>query len=131
MLVVGLLALCSVPLSAAQDHATWEAQGRIGNIYSLVYSDGRPTETFVEIYEILPQTGAFVSIGFICASATDCPTSLLGTCTKAVALSGGNPTVTVTRCVNQHYADCLLFSGYMNGSALFSDHHESGPSCLY
>jgi hypothetical protein len=113
------LLLSAVAAAAQTDQNTWAVTGRVATIAETTYPDGNKI-TAVTLGSIVQESdGAFSRyIPFNCSIYTDCRTVILGSCTKqtiTATLSGpeGTTTTKTTSCLNQHYADCWTFSGYL------------------
>lgn len=101
------------------DLNAWAVTGRVAYITETTFPDAN---TIVSVtlgnidHELDGNFTRYVS--FNCTYLSDCTYHILGTCTKQTntatsSSAEGATTFKTTSCVNQHYADCWTFSGFM------------------
>lgn len=114
-----LLLASTVAATAQTDQNTWTVTGRVAAILETAFPDGNKI-TAVTLGNIDQEVDGIFSryISFNCSILADCRSFLLGSCAKQTitAITTGSEGVTTfktTSCLNQHYADCWTFSGYL------------------
>jgi len=129
-----LLLLCMFVTGARADVASWTALGRINDIAIITHPDNNKTvEITLNVW--VAEDANFRQVTFECGGYLSCTTALLGSCTKASLTtvssdSEGTTTREVWQCVNPHYANCKLFSGYMIPQ-FFATSATANSGCLY
>lgn len=104
---------------AAQDLNRWTVTGRVAALTETSFPDGGKIVSVTLGNIDREQDGVFSRyISFDCSIFSDCRPYILGTCSKRTITATttspeGVTTFRTTACLNQHYADCWTFSGYM------------------
>lgn len=125
-----LLMACLFPALVSADELSWRGHGRINDIAFITYPDNN-TSVEVTINAYVAPDANFRQITFQCGGYLSCAVAMLGSCTKAsLTTVYGGTTRVVWQCVNKHYADCWIFTGYMIPQ-LVGTEAESDAGCLF
>ena len=126
-----LLFVSALSAHAQSDLNTWTVTGRVAAILETTYPGGQKI-TSVTLGNIDKEADGIFSryIAFNCSIFSDCRAVLLGSCQKQTITATttgpeGVTTFRTTSCLNQHYADCWTFSGYMTPQLWATDQAQA------
>lgn len=141
-ILLSLSALAASATPPPSDVATFTAIGRASFLVDTLYTDGHH-EYLAEVNLILPDVAANSAVQFqgLCLNTANCAQSnwsyLLGSCTKSTVTTN-NPSafitsITISQCVNPHYAECLRVEGFSITPTprISSIDRDSGAGCLF